>query len=424
MTLSPASDTANKSSEPSGGASYGSGFGSGTGTGSGSGSGGNPTLSLTSIPLAETSDGTGGRHYKVDNDLDHDAPQDEKVPVGKIVNVTAFPPMNKMFQTIAWAGGTDYKDYYQGAAKTEAPTHQQVTTGVETDEAKYAFIVDPDPRAYSITVTVTYVGGGGGSADFAYTSVRPDVSFDINQGTPKLLTSPNGVQIRLDNNNNVSPPAVESAGMRITATTTTSEEFGGRFMFMQLISPVRVTRQLDNDTFRQWLPEGSWAIDNGFNDFRGANYGGGVGYPITDNDNKQGNFYYWESNPDESESHKMGDNPVTPLADLDNKTLQVGDMNAGRPEKFDTYVMYKPTPDDTAVWVNLGKVHWEWGSLAGNNPDNQGNFLGGLPAHWALLPFPDLPQAKSTVPVGATEYFPKWTDRAMDILDRDWQKFQ
>lgn len=409
-----------------GAASQGSPEGSGpggSGLGYASGSGGNPTISSSNVPLTQTGDDAQGRHYKVDYEGDA---QDGKVPVGKIVRLMIAPPSGPAYQTITWSGGTDFSSYYNGAAKTEAPTTMQVTRGVATDKSDYAFIVDPDPKQYNIKVSVTYAGGGAGSADFTFTSVKPDVTLTPTLGTPKLLLPPattaGTVAIRLDRSEEAPLNTKEGAGMRIDAETTT-KEFGGQFMFMQVISPVRLTRREDDVKFRQTITAGTLAIDNSFTGFQGASRNGGIGYPITDADpgsdgKAQGNFYFWISGTDETETHTMADNPVTPGAFLSNKTLQVGDVGAGRPERFDTFVMYKPTQDETAAWVAIGKVHWEWGALAGNNPDGKGGFLGGLPADWALTAFPNVPAPTTTIPVGASEFFPGWTDRTTDILKR------
>jgi hypothetical protein len=413
------------------GEGYGSASTSSGGGGTGSGSGGNPIISSSSLPLNETGNDDQGRHYDVGGTVPG------KVPVGKIARFTIQPPNgNLTFSTITWAGGTEYSSYYKGPAEGDAPPNMKVNLAgpVKKNEATYAFIVDPDPRLYTITVDVTYVEGGNGSLDLSFTSVRPEVTeLTAVKGDVKLVKYPNdpaipdnggAVAIRLDHlAEGVEPQpgdAVEKAGMHIAATTHTGA-FDGQFMFLQIASIRRFTSRLDGN-YHQTNRDGEVAIDNSF---AFNSRPGGTGYPIIESDgltDAQGAFYRWKSDANQTETHNMGDSPVTPIVNMNSKTLQVGRQTPPEPEAFDTYVMYKPTEDDSAVWVALAKVHWEWGAMFGNNVAG-GVPLGGLPADWEAQDLPagyvgDTIILKTLGPDHKAEYFPSWQDTTKAILGR------
>jgi len=109
----------------------------------------------------------------------------------------------------------------------------------------------------------------------------------------------------------------------------------------------------------------------------------------------------------------MGDSPFMP-APATNTNLRIGNATprgggAAIPERFDTYVMYRPRAADWAgdrVWVALGKVHWEWGLVGTNNGNGP----------WQSAPLAGVAAPTVTIPVGEPEWFPGWTDKATRVL--------
>jgi hypothetical protein len=148
--------------------------------------------------------------------------------------------INGEIESVSWDGGTDVRSYFSDPGGAPAPKGFHVTTGVPKDQSGYSFIVDADARQYTIFVTVTLVDGRSDSDELTFTSVRPDVQLTHSIASqPRVVPQsplPGTVSIKLDNPGGGNWP--NNAGAKIDASTTT-KEFPGSFMFMQLIRTQR-----------------------------------------------------------------------------------------------------------------------------------------------------------------------------------------
>ena len=175
-------------------------------------------------------------------------------------------------------------------------------------------------------------------------------------------------------------------------------------------------------------------IDNSFTEFTTTEPRGAVAYPFYDPAGDE-NYDWWldhsvPNEPPQTATKETGDSPKTPNVPLDAKILQVGSESKSRPEKFQMYVMYKPSRVNTGAWVALARLDWEWGAAATNNkrpdPNNPGEFIidGDLPANWVLEAFsgltPPTPYPSPYTPADKDDYFPEWHGRSMEIIDAGW----
>ena len=76
------------------------------------------------------------------------------VPVGSVMYCGALPPDGYVIDSefITWGGGTPYSSYPLGDPNQAPPIQASVTGPPETDKSAYTFIIDADPRAYTITL--------------------------------------------------------------------------------------------------------------------------------------------------------------------------------------------------------------------------------------------------------------------------------
>ena len=323
----------------------------------------------------------------------------EEVPVGALMTFgidTNRIPGADTITSITWDGGTRYSEYFSSEATRQAEDRMRVKTEVKNNEGSYSFIVDPDDRTYTITVDVSFTGQGGdgqGHGEFTFDSIRPDVELEAFQGQAERLDKPDGtVQIEYVDDKDKTNEAPwfgwpEAAGMNIEAKVKTYD-FKGDLMFLQVATPVRsatvvypnpLTNKYDNlKAYHQGATD-IRVIDNSF-DFGGLRYNyGAYGYPIFGNDKAsqqeqdkgerhRDDFNGWSMSVEDEEIHRMGDSPRTGVVPADvgrlvvagsvveakdarGRTLRDENGNiiyVGTPEKFDTYVMYKP---ESGVWV-------------------------------------------------------------------------
>ena len=359
-------------------------------------------------------------------------PFDGLVPVGAdltfSIHAEAVPRTIASYQ---WSGGTEYSEYFSSEATRQAERNMSVKTEVNEHESEYSFIVDPVDRTYTIEIDVTFTaqsGGGRGHGEIEFTSIRPDVTLQTYNGQPKLVDNPDGtLSIKYTNDTVLNNPEPENtwpytAGERIVATVQT-HDFGGDFMFLQIATPIRYS-SVEYPIFGGtvlWYHQGTSlnTIDNSFSFPGYTSHPKAYGYPIfgadeaTEEEQREGernrttDVNGWSMNVDDRETHQMGDSPVTAqVSPVYGRTVQVGSLNGGIPEKFNTYVMYKP---EHGVWVALARAHWEWGAVYQNT--NNG---------WVAVPFPEYSIANSNQDELDNDYrdefFPSWEKTTYDVL--------
>ncbi|WP_169973291.1 hypothetical protein [Tautonia rosea] len=303
------------------------------------------------------------------------------VPVGSVVYfwVESPDPLNWQIATIDWSGGTPYASYLSADASQAPPASMSVSTHANTTGQSYYFIVDSNPRTYTVSVSVTYVQALGTSVQVqaSFDSIKPSASLSVyDQGTVKIEPSyppPNGgaALIQYDNWDNHGPGSTHfpaNAGMRIQATTTTYE-FGGSFMFLQTIQPQRsltVNFGGGNQDYVWSDGVGGTALDSYPNTQ--------ISY-ITDSTSATPIAAQWDmvawAGP---KQNRMGDTPWTGHSNADAVvSMQVGIVPPGVPtnlifETFQTYLMYRP---QDGVWVALAQLDWKWsgGMIRDTNGD-------------------------------------------------------
>ena len=112
------------------------------------------------------------------------------VPIGTVANFGAISPYGNgvnggTIVSYSWSGGTDFGAYFGNPAdQPPASSSQALYTNVATTNADYMFIIDSQPRQYTISVTVDYQTLGSGTATVKFSSVAlPEAWLSSSSGT-------------------------------------------------------------------------------------------------------------------------------------------------------------------------------------------------------------------------------------------------
>jgi len=175
--------------------------------------------------------------------------------------------------TIQWTGGTTYSRYFDDPATQTVggnPGLQAVSLGgpAATNQTTYHFIVDANPRNYSISVNFAWYNPQGGAdipaaaTTIQFRSIVP-VSTSISNvpGYASFYTTATQAVVVYSDN---PTPWIGGAGkgMVLNATTTTLK-YGGDLMFMQLMSMSRSITDSSGIVTRLRNRGGGVNLDNG-----------------------------------------------------------------------------------------------------------------------------------------------------------------
>ncbi len=292
------------------------------------------------------------------------------VPIGAGLSFTAKPMGTGSIHiaTAKWTGGTLFSDYF-GDPANAAPAPSMIVGKAATDGESYSFLVDSKPRTYTVSVVVTYADNGGNlvpggpfSASVTFTSYGPKatMAYVKPQGMPKFFPTGN-----INNNGTFVPASViaygsgPDVGMRFQATVTASPNFGGEFMFAQIITPQRTLAAAKGGVIN-FSGNGQMNYDDGTF--------GTYGFPQDDAQGNTGQGPKSWTEPDNfigNDQHSMSDSPyIYATSANDPLQLSVGTANNATPpvltssEKFSTYLMYKNSIE--GVWVALAEMDWSW----------------------------------------------------------------
>jgi hypothetical protein len=394
-------------------------------TGSGGSGGGNDTTVNPDVVLSGGYVGGGGVGS---------ASISVPVSIGTIMNVQIYPDPYKVEQleTVTVGGMSNISSYFSTAPNAVAPENMTLGHNVNTqpapnilaNSAETGFIVDADPRQYTIDVKVTYVGGDSGETKITFTSTAPTGTMTVmGQGQANMLLGNTGL---IDNN----PTGGKyQDGIDIDASTTPIAGITGNFMIMQTAT-VSMALSSNCHNYVMKSPNGP-SIDNGaagdpaqighkvdpvplFNSAPTDLGGFGWTLPVTVGQPPNQITYA-------SGTYGFGDSPTVPLpAGVQNlQSLTVGSTGGnppvpgGNPETFTTYLMYMP--GNFGVWVALSKVDWGWGGSANAAP-------GGTTLDPNTLSRSDSGAAQVTQPLGGTAAFPTWTASTQTITKNNWQQ--
>ncbi len=86
------------------------------------------------------------------------------IPIGAVAGLSVTSP-GPTITSYAWSGGSAYAGYVSTPAASPPPASQAAPTAPTTNGQSYGFIVDGNPRMYTVTVQVNYQGGGQGKRD-------------------------------------------------------------------------------------------------------------------------------------------------------------------------------------------------------------------------------------------------------------------
>jgi hypothetical protein len=390
--------------------------------GSGGSGGGDPPPPPDKAPILSASGGSWGTSLKKDGNGNPIPGEYEVVhgaPVGSIaVLQVSSPAAGYIIDTVAWSGGTDVSAYLAADPAAAPPETVTVEHDVPNDELTYRFIIDAKARNYHITVEVTYLNHAAGSTTLDFTSVRPAVATLTadTDPTPDLVPNDPGKVYYWD------AGAMDGAtGMVLKADTQASQYFGGDFMIMQI---AYINRSYVDQNNNPKTKAGGPLIDDGV----------GGGLPLGMDLVNFEHSWHLTSQEDDPEPTQEDPNPEkTSLGDsgldqatdvvaagvpdsINDKTLTVGTPgpnppdpnNPPVPEKFKTFLMYKP--DISGVWVALAKVEWGWGIQIQNQ--------GGV---WQVVPNTTqdpVPTQVSPIPNTDDDFWPVWDGKTSDL---DWQ---
>lgn len=323
------------------------------------------------------------------------------VPVGTFTYITASAPADSgyIITKYTWSNGGDVSAYLSTNANQAPPKTQIVEKNVQKGNEAYRFVVDSKARDYSLSIDVDYQVGNQtakGHSTLTFKSVRPETAY------LEKVTNPQPGQ------RNVEPHVAQYydvagiAGMGMEAHTKAHAKFGGEFMVIQ-IADVQRTYKDANGVVKTMA--GNNKIDDGA---AGLN----IGMKIVNGHHswtlEAGEEGVSQSNYVEDPVYVPSPNPNT------DKELTVGTLaQAGpppvvaKPEKFRTYLMYRPT---NGVWVALSSLSWGWGIQLANQNGN-----------WQEQPGTSQnPNVTTTDPIapGDDDFWPTWTGATSDLA---WQ---
>ncbi len=273
--------------------------------------------------------------------------------------------------TIQWSGnGTDYQSYFFDPATSKVsqdPYLQAVklVKGVATTNDLYSFIVGAKQQQYTITVNCSYKDPNGGAdipappSTVTFSSVRPTVAtIQGNGGFQSFYTitapPPTGAFIAYADNNNPWKNGIGNGNV-IEAWTQTAQ-FGGTFMFLQLIDTYRGWTNSANASFHQSNVGGGQNLDDGAG-FLTVGRQLDLPYPPNGGPNS------WPLGPNSNPTMAAWHDPPSMDVPLNALYMKVS-------ETYYTYLMYQPAG---GVWVALAELTWSLNQTANNAPNWPGN---------------------------------------------------
>ncbi len=363
---------------------------SGSGGGGGSGSTAEdkpPTLMFPGVGLTlQSQPGVNPASYTAD----------AEVPIGWIANIQSsglggeYTPIS-----YKWKNGTTYSGYTSAAANQPAPPSVSLAQNVATNASNYQFIVDSNPRQYTITLDVTYQNNATGEATLTFTSDAPTGSIFTPSspypglGTQTYTVADGDVTVQLN------------PGITIAANISTDANTAGHFMFMQVCtSTLRKFTNGNNQTFYK----SNTYMTNGQN-FNGPlidDGGASLGVPCKYAGNTQTSLTVGASSSVPTPPYlwpMMTDPPAFQRSVANLQSLSANDS-------FSTYLMYISNLPNS-VWIAVSELDWSWSETA-SQP----------------FPQPDpkptqQPQPTTKTPSGAAA-FPGWVNKVVNLMDSGW----
>lgn len=289
------------------------------------------------------------------------------LPVGTVftIGVTGAAGYQIDTASLRWtANDSGVSQYFGINYGAPAPSNMHAERNVQKEgNANLTFIVDARERLYTVKVKGDYVGVDQAPPELTLT-------FQSHRPTKARLYAGDtiGKPVYRVVNGKVEAVLLDTdsdKGMVIHAETQTNQNFGGKFMFLQLADMHRY-RTTDGQRFQM---ENIGNSHNEDNSFPGEDQA--IGYPIdifTSGDKgPRLNGWIREKNTGPIDRY-MNDTPNQSafLAGLTQFSIGT-DPAFGPPEfeSFTTYLMYQPTEND--AWVALAKFDWKW-AIAFTNP--------------------------------------------------------
>jgi len=354
------------------------------------------------------------------------------VSIGAALVVMVTPATGETSKTITVGGMSTISSYFSTAPNATAPENMTLgqtvnvnpTPNPNTGIASTSFIVDANPRQYTINVQVTYTSGDSGTTKIMFTSQAPTGTLTVlSQGQANLTagrtgltdTNPNGPRYfgGIDIDATTSPISYQSGGNTVYIT--------GNFMIMQTVNASN-SYTAGGTTYVMNSTTSNPSIDNGVSGDPAQ-----IGHEVVPPPNQNYGAFGWtlpytQGDPPvtvTTATYGFSDSPsisVTPgINNLSSLTVGSTGGNppvpGGNPETFTTYLMYQPTG---GVWVGLSSVNWGWG---GNATSSNGTTLD--PASLSLS---DSGTASVTQPLTGTAAFPTWTGSTQTIFRNGWQQ--
>lgn len=358
-----------------------------------------------------------------------DLNQNHTVPVGTVLSYGVSAPYGSPSITmIEWDGAPDYGTYFGDSYSSVAATSMEMATnytppGQWLPDTSFQFLVGPVQQNYTINVNVKYSDGTEGSAVIEFSSVAPTVTLSDTPSDKSAITVGSADPTKVTYGNPTGVP-----GISFTAQTTAAADFGGDFMYLQTVAPARLALMPGNTFLKPDIHGSGPLIDN-----IDPNPKGQVIFPnitplaygyITNPQGTPGNQAAvdgWTLAAGKPATYLTNDTPglTAPAGSVE---LMVGSRQANPYESYEMYVMYKPNMVGVnANWVALAVAPWGWAVDAAKNTatnlwsrissDTSTTTAGG--AYYAN---PTPGQAA----MNASEYFPSWTDRTSDLVQRSW----
>lgn len=343
---------------------------------------------------------------------------ESKIPIGTVAHLYIEAPIQ--VQAWTWTGGTEYSMYDIGEP-SGLVSAVEVRKNVETHGSQYFFVVDKADKTFTITVSVIYkYGQGSASSTLVFDSTKPQASLSVAE-LPKIMT----INTVADATISIGNTHQGSQGIAITASTDTTPQTNGWFMFVQVVNSVEMS--YTGTDGKIWYKKNDASADfrpNGKN-FNGPlldTVGGHTAYgplwlysPYPCGDKTCYNKYSLNS----SVLAWKGDTPVNnddahsglpTLTDTPTYTVKRADLpkeGAAQVQfaaTFSTYLMYRPETDDhverNSVWIAIARIDWKFDVKATVTP-------GGVSAPSAGQPIPE------PIPVnvaGGDAAFPRWVN--------------
>jgi hypothetical protein len=370
------------------------------------GSGGSGGTAPDRPPVLTASGGGSGLIQKRDGDNQPIEGANEfanPVPIGSILHVQAESPSpDYQIMSYAWTGGTPHSSYNSDAPVTVVTGAQALGTNVLTDQQGYSFIVDAQPRQYTVSLNVTYANGANGSSTVTFTSVAPTSTLTVTQqGEVNMGLYKDAGDDRLKFGIFIDPP------MQIAASVSTNAHSSGDFMFLQIIniSYMHFTDTNGQSAYRR--NDWDWTSDlishpQGENFDGSMHDGSSLGYPFRYsglNPDNPTHYFGWHlpanniMPTNSSGTPRMSDMPVTPGLPSYQKLAAAN--------SFSTYLMYKP---GGGVWIALDAIDWAY-SVDGQQVNG----------NWSANPITDL-QPTPRDPIGSAA-FPTWVNMSDNYRD-------